>query len=141
MRQSQEGGANNQQRAEELLAHVDEVTKHFVLTDESLRRKWAAESDSEERERQKNNFFHAWSILRAITEDRGRAEARVTEAEQALDVDRVENPENPSTALAEESVRAFRPPQRNDRRIPGEQTGKATTGEKAGCAHTIGRRR
>jgi hypothetical protein len=35
MRQSQEGGANNQQKAEELLAHVDEATKHFVLTDES----------------------------------------------------------------------------------------------------------
>jgi hypothetical protein len=61
-----------------------------------------AEPDSEERERQKNNFFHAWSILRAMTEDRGRAGARVTEAEQALDVDQVKNPENPSTALAKE---------------------------------------
>jgi hypothetical protein len=98
-----EGGAKNQQMAEELLAHVNEATKHFFLTDESHRLKWAADSDSEERARQKNNFFHARSILRAMTtEDRGRAGARVTEAEQALDADQVENPENPSTTLAEE---------------------------------------
>ena len=38
-----------------------------------------------------------------MTEDRGRAAVRVTEAEQALDADQVENPENPSTTtLAEE---------------------------------------
>ena len=105
MRQSNlEGGANNQQMAEELLVHVNEATKHFVLTDESLRHKWAAGPDSDERrERQKNNFFHARSILRAMTEDRGRARARVTAAEQALDADQVEtNPENPSATLAEE---------------------------------------
>ena len=38
-----------------------------------------------------------------MTEDRGRARARVTAAEQALDADQVEtNPENPSATLAEE---------------------------------------
>jgi hypothetical protein len=134
MRQSNlEGGANNQQMAEELLVHVNEATKHFVLTDESLRHKWAAGPDSDERrERQKNNFFHARSILRAMTEDRGRAAVRVTEAEQALDADQVENPENPSTTtLAEEFAKhSTHFDLRNGmiyRRIPGGQVGKATT--------------
>ena len=48
-----------------------QINAHFVLTDASLRHKWEAEPDGDERERHKNDFFHARSILlRAMTEDR-----------------------------------------------------------------------
>jgi hypothetical protein len=73
----------------------------LVLTDAALKRKWEAEQDDEERERLKNEFFHVRSILRTMTEDRRLAGAHVFTAEQALDADQQEYPENPSAALAE----------------------------------------
>ena len=71
----------------------------MILTDAA--HKWEAEQDDEERERLKNEFFHVRSILRTMTEDRGLAGAHIFAAEQALDADRQEHPENPSAALAE----------------------------------------
>jgi hypothetical protein len=53
----------------------------------SRTQQWEAEPDDEERERLKNDFFHARSIHRTMTEDQGQAEARVVAAEQALDAD------------------------------------------------------
>ena len=102
MRQvNQEEEAKNQQVAVEQRTYVNEANAQLVLTDAALRRKWVAEPDDEERERLKNDFFHARSILRTMTEDRGQAGARVVAAEQALDADQREHPENPSNALAE----------------------------------------
>ena len=74
----------------------------MVLTDSDLKRKWEVVQDDEERERLKNEFFHARSILRTMTEDRGLAGEHVFAAEQALDADQQEHPENPSAALAED---------------------------------------
>ena len=87
--------------AVEQRTYVNEANAQLVLTDAALRRKWVAEPDDEERGRLKNDFFHARSILRTMTEDRGQAGARVVAAEQALDADQREHPENPSNALAE----------------------------------------
>ena len=67
--------------------YVNEANAQFLLTDAALRRKWEAEPDDEEREHLKNDFFHARSILRTMTEDWGQAGARVFAAEQALDAD------------------------------------------------------
>ena len=91
----------NQQVAVEQRTYVNEANAQLVLTDAALRRKWEAQPDDEERERLKNDFFHARSILRTMTEDRGQAGACVVAAEQALDADQREHPENPSNALAE----------------------------------------
>ena len=99
---NQEEEANNQQMAVEQQTYVNEANAQLVLTNASLRRKWEAEpDDDEEHERLKNDFFHARFILRTMTEDRGQAGARVFAAEQALDTDQREHPENPSAALAE----------------------------------------
>ena len=102
MRQVHQEIANNQQVAAELQTLVNDATAQLVLTDAALKRKWEAEQDDEERERLKNEFFHVRSILRTMTEDRGLAGARVFAAEQALDADQQEHPENPSAALAAE---------------------------------------
>ena len=78
MRQvDQEGGAAVQQ------TYVNEANAQLVLTEAALRSKWEAESDEEQRERQKNDFFHARSMLRTMTEDRGRAAADVSAASRA----------------------------------------------------------
>ena len=57
----EEEEANNQQVAVEQRTYVDEANAQLVLTDASLRRKWEAEPDDEERKRLKNDFFHARS--------------------------------------------------------------------------------
>ena len=102
MRQvDQEGGEANQQMAAVQQTYVNEANAQLVLTDAALRRKWEAEPDEEQCEHQKNDFFHARSMLRTMTEDRGRAGADVSAAEEALDADKREHPENPSAALAE----------------------------------------
>ncbi len=98
----QEIGANNQQAAADLQTSVNDASAQVVLTDAALKRKWEAEQDDEERERLKNEFFHVRSILRTMTDDRGRAGAHVFAAEQALDADQQEHPGNPSAALAAE---------------------------------------
>jgi hypothetical protein len=102
MRQVHQEIANNQQVAAEMQTTVNDANAQLVLTDSDLQRKWEAVQDDEERERLKNEFFHARSILRTMTEDRGLAGAHVFAAEQALDADQLEHPENPSAALAEE---------------------------------------
>ncbi len=102
MRQVHQEIANNQQVAAEMQTSVNDASAQLVLTDAALKRKWEAEQDDEERERLKNEFFHVRSILRTMTEDRGRAGAHVFAAEQALDADQQEYPENPSAALAAE---------------------------------------
>ena len=98
---NQEEEPNNQQMAVEQRTQVNEANAQLVLTDASLRRKWEAEPDDEERERLKNDLFHARFILRTMMKDRGQAGARVFAAEQAFDVDLREHPENPSAELAE----------------------------------------
>ena len=88
--------------AAELQTLVNDASAQVVLTDSDLQRKWEAVQDDEKRERLKNDFFHARSILRTMMEDRGLAGAHVFAAEQVLDADQQEHPENPSAALAEE---------------------------------------
>ena len=102
MRQvNQEEGANNQQMAAERQNDINEANAQLVLTDAALRRNWDAQQDDEERERLKNDFFHTRSMLRTMTEDRAQAGEKVFAAEQALDADQREHPDNPSAALAE----------------------------------------
>ena len=84
MRQVNQEEANNQQVAAEQQTYVNEASAQLVLTDAALKRKWEAEPDDEERERLKNEFFQAHSILRTMTEDRGLAGAHVFAAERAL---------------------------------------------------------
>ena len=63
MRQVHQEIANNQQVAAELQTLVNDASTQLVLTDSALQRKWEAVHDDEERERLKNEFFHARSIL------------------------------------------------------------------------------
>ena len=65
MRPPNQEEPNNQQLAEEQQTYVNEANAQLVLTEASLRRKWEAEPDDEERERQKNDFFHARSFRSA----------------------------------------------------------------------------
>ena len=69
-----EGGLNNQQMAEDLLAHANEANKRTFCPQgrvpPTTQVGGGAEPDGDERERQKNDFFHARFILRAMTEDR-----------------------------------------------------------------------
>jgi hypothetical protein len=104
MRHPNQEESNNQQLAEEQQTYVNEANAQLVLTEASLRRKWEAEPDDEERERQKNDFFHARSVLRTMTEDRGQAGARLNAAEQAIDADQRKNPENASARRTGRSI-------------------------------------
>ena len=61
-----EGGLNNQQMAEDLLAHANEANKRTFCPQGRVpptQVGGGAEPDGDERERQKNDFFHARSIL------------------------------------------------------------------------------
>jgi hypothetical protein len=114
MRQvNQEEEANNQQVAAEQQTYVNEASAQLVLTDAALKRKWEAEPDDEERERLKNEFFHARSILRTMTEDRGLAGTHVFAAERALDANQREHPEDPGRSICS-ALRQLRPPHQHD---------------------------
>jgi hypothetical protein len=133
MRQVHQEIANNQQVAAEMQATVNDASAQLVLTDAALKRKWEAEQDDEERERLNNEFFHVRSILRTMTEDRGRAGAHIFAAEQALDADQQEHPENPSAALAAEYAECsasydLRTSMIDDF-VPGKQAGEATAAQ------------